>query len=233
MTEPDDASAITYDEMCENRPQIFTVDRHQTFDDTGTILVSAPPAMDMVPMRPGTQLNYVYRPGDGVVGYSLGPDEADDGQAKPTEAELAEMERAKAAGDPGPVADHEMADVEARTGNPGFADAGSGPDPRLEDLGGPSVEGGSEQGTTDDDEDLAGLDDALAGPEANPELEAALAEQAERDANLATVPDGEEFPWHKGGGVWILADGQRYQGNRDGAGKANDEVIALIDEAGL
>lgn len=64
--------AITYDELCENRPQIFTVDKHQSHATSGTVLVSSPPAMDMVSLSPGQQLNYDFTPGEGVTAYSVG-----------------------------------------------------------------------------------------------------------------------------------------------------------------
>ena len=68
--------SITYDELVANRPQIFTVDEHQAYADNGVVLVTALPALDMVPLKPGQQLNYTYAQGEGVTAYSVGPDEA-------------------------------------------------------------------------------------------------------------------------------------------------------------
>lgn len=78
--------AISYDDLLDNRPQIFTVDKHQNGE---TILVTAAPALDMVPVNPGQQLNYTYSADDGCTAYSVGSDDnqapADDDNQEPAD----------------------------------------------------------------------------------------------------------------------------------------------------
>lgn len=83
---------ITYDELCENAPQIFTVEQHQSHGDSGVVLVSAHPSMNAVAVKPGTQLNYDYTPEHGVTGYSVGHDDSNFEPADVADSSAPEVE---------------------------------------------------------------------------------------------------------------------------------------------
>lgn len=78
---------VTYDELLDGT-DTFTVERHQTFADTGTILVSQPGSvLDATPLRPGSRLNYDLDDGK-VVAYSVGPAEDDKPKGKKQTAKV-------------------------------------------------------------------------------------------------------------------------------------------------
>lgn len=77
-------TTLTYDELCEQAPDGWHIDRHQSHADTGTILVSGPKGsiLDGLVLVPDKQLHITEH--DGVIeAYNVGPAGATPQTTKP------------------------------------------------------------------------------------------------------------------------------------------------------
>lgn len=70
--------SISYDDLTGNgRPAGWTVEDHATHEDTGMVVVWAPPAIVGLGLLPGQQLNYRRDDDGNVLAYSKGPHDGD------------------------------------------------------------------------------------------------------------------------------------------------------------
>lgn len=67
----------TYDQLCEDPPEGWSVDKHQSYADTGVVIVAAPGGsiLDGLALAPGKQVNVTLED-DKIVAYNVGPDDA-------------------------------------------------------------------------------------------------------------------------------------------------------------
>jgi hypothetical protein len=210
MTDQTTDEVITYEDLLNNRPQRFTVQRHQAFEESGVIIVSAAPGIQGVSMHPGTQLNYKADQDGNPFAYSIG------------HAEGVELE-----GPSGDAAESRLDDragptTSSTTPAPQDSTTGLTPEPQAPSDSDVTPEPQAQSQTDislQDDRDDDGNTVAVESVDED-ELNA-------RKERLDEIGDNDKWPVSKGGGWFVLSDGRQVQSKQEAEAEQ-----ALLDGPG-
>lgn len=192
---------ISYDDLLNNRPQRFKVERHQAFDESGVIVVTAMPGIQGVSMHPGTQLNYQADQDGNPFAYSIGPHEGVELEG-PSDGDNAESRLDDRAGPT--TTSTTPAPQDSTTGLTPAPQAASDIDTTPETQ---------EQSQADDSLQADRDDDGVTVEDANESVDADELEA--RQARLDEIGDNDEWPFNKGGGWFVTSDGQQVQSKQE------------------